>query len=154
MTNALIERLRNLSPSAWRANPPATEEAIAKLEKGHELQLPADHRELLLYSDGGSLSDEILFHLQSVKQMSAQNADEELQESVPELFAIGDDGGGALYMYDRTGALGHGAYAVYLVPLSSLDAASSWFCGATFGEVINAVLDGKNFRKGPRLGPR
>lgn len=152
MKNPLIDRLRALPPSSWTPEPPASEAEIAELETSYGLQLPADHRELLLYSNGGTLVEAIQCHLLSVEEMHAQNADEVLEERVPELFAFGDDGAGSLYFYDRTGGLGRGAYAVYLLPLGRLKPASAWFCGATFGEMIAAVLAGKNFRDGDTLG--
>ena len=151
-TNALVDRVRALPTENWRPNPPAPLAAIENFEREHGFRIPEDHRALLICSDGGGLGVRSTLHLNSLQRMAALNSDEEIQEALPNLFSIGDDGGGCLYMYDRTGYLGHGAFAVYLVPLSSLDAVFSWYCAPTFAELVEGILAGRSYSSGRRLG--
>src|SRR4051812_29601482 len=112
--DTLVETLGSLPPSKWSARGPGDSKALAHLESEFRVRLPEDLRQLLLYSDGGSLEGpKIELNLESIAGMFGQNSDERFQQGLPGMFVIGDDGVGGVYFYDPEGRLGHGKNALF-----------------------------------------
>jgi hypothetical protein len=86
----------------WNAHPPATEEMIRDAERKFGVaRFPPDYRELLLFSNGGSLegfaTPVILYNLRRVLALFREH---DLYEEIPDSIIFGGDGGGTVYAYD------------------------------------------------------
>ena len=144
----LVETLRSLPPFVWSAQPPADPNELAKVEEQFGVRLPEDYRELLLYSDGGTVEGpKIEMNFESIEGLYGQNDDERFSEGLPGMFVIGDDGFGGIFFYDPEGRLGHGAYALFDVKLGVLGFDDAVFAAATLTEAVTLVLGGADFRK-------
>jgi hypothetical protein len=125
---------------------PASDPQIQELEAEWRVSLPAEHRALLLLSDGASIhAGGAVLNLGSVEDMDAWNDDDVIADSIPDLFVFGDDGGGRFYTYDPGGALGHGSYAVFLVSMGYLDMEAAQCLAADFNTLVERVLDGQSW---------
>ena len=153
MEHALVRRLKELGERDWTAYGPGSEEEVEGLERRYRLRLPDDYRQLLLYSDGGTVSGPSqVLHLEPVRILKGHNADEFFEKNIPGLFVIGDDAGGDAYFYDPSGKLGRGEYALFLVPLGSLRLQDAVFVGSNLAEVVERVLAGEKLYDRPALG--
>ncbi|WP_315094436.1 SMI1/KNR4 family protein [uncultured Cellulomonas sp.] len=159
--SALLSWLESLSPDdwdarpagAWEGSPPADPATLASVEDALGVALPAEHRELLLASDGGELSGpESSVTIAPVDDLVRRNADGRFRDAFPGMVTLGDDGGGALYFYDPQDSLGRGAWAVYWVAWSALGVSWARFAGADLADVLRRVADGVSFFDEPRLG--
>ena len=97
----LMKRMRE---RGWRHGAPATEEAIAHVEKEFDLTFPADYRAYLREAGGGdTTAPEAYTGLLPVKILSLFNRSYKIPWNFPGLFAIGNDGF-LVYVFDyRTG---------------------------------------------------
>jgi hypothetical protein len=153
MESSLISRLRAPSTHKLSTARPATEEELGQVEQEYGVAFPADYRQLVLFSRGlGVRSRGTPIHL-SFDDTSAHLEDESLAARLPAMVVIGDDGGGSVYFYDPRDALGKGAFAVFLVPMSALGFEDAIFAGRSLTEVIEHVLADEDFYRRPRLGP-
>jgi hypothetical protein len=144
----IVDILRSLPPSEWQPLAPGDPNKLAQIEKEFEIRLPDDFRELLLYSDGGSLEGpKIEINVESMDGLVGQNYDERFIERLPGMFVIGDDGVGGVFFYDPEGRLGHGKDALYDVKLGVLGFDDAVFVAPTLMEAIKLVRGGAEFRK-------
>lgn len=141
MEHQLINKLKALSMPTWFSRSAGSLAAIEELEQEYNIRLPEDYRLLLLYSNGGSLGGEAgSFNYESIEDLMWHNLDERFEEHLPGMFVIGDNGGGSVYFYDPENKLGHGSYALFLVPLGALRFDYAVFAGQSLTEVMNGIL--------------
>jgi hypothetical protein len=150
--SSLVETLRTLPRSRWHPREPADPKDVARIEEEFGVRLPEDFRDLLLYSNGGSLKGpKIEMNIESIDGLVSQNDDEEFAAGLPGMFVIGDDGFGGILFYDRDGSLAHGAYALFDVKLGVLGLKHAVLAAASLTEAVSRVLEGADFRK--RIAP-
>lgn len=146
MAHPLVTLLQSLPAFKWSAREPGNLQAIQALEQEFSLQLPQDYQEFILYSNGGEVrGDEAVINLESPEILMGHNLDEAFQEYTPGIFVIGDDAGGCIYFYDPTNQLGHGVYALFLLPLGTLNFEDAIFVGKNLTEVIANIVSGESF---------
>jgi hypothetical protein len=144
----LLDMLRALPPAVWAPLEPGDPDALARIEQRFGVQLPEDYRDLMIYSDGGSLSGPgIEINLELTSGLVPQNLDERFTKELPGMFVIGDDGAGGIFFYDPKNRLGHGNYSLYCVKLGVLSFEYSVFVATTLTEAVPLVLGGAEFRK-------
>lgn len=149
----LVARLRSLSSPEWFPGGRGNVETLENLEREYGLRLPEDYRELMLYANGGGLYEHTTaINLEPLETLMWHNLDERFQTALPGMFVIGDDGGGSVYFYDAKNRLGHGAYAVFLVPLGTLAIRNAIFVGHSITDVINRILKKEDLFAGPPYG--
>jgi hypothetical protein len=85
---------------------PATEEAIAAIEKTLDKQLPSDYRKFLMLTNGGEglVGKNAYVILWSVEELASMNKAYEVEDYVPGLLLFGSDGGGEAYGFDTRNA--------------------------------------------------
>jgi len=123
----------------------ASEESIAEVESVNGIELPADVRDALRFSDGFGIgskgtnmtiygTDELMYHSQ----------EPHIEEWLPGMFVLGTDGEGSLYYADPHNKIARGAFAVYLVPMSDMGIDGSRLIGATLTDAVKAIVAGEN----------
>jgi hypothetical protein len=107
--------MKKMREKGWRPGPPATEEAVARVEKEFDVTFPADYRAFLIAAGGGeTMAPEAYMGLLPVKILSPFNRSYRIPWNFPGLFAIGNDGF-LVYVFDYRG----GAPVVASIGLSS-----------------------------------
>lgn len=152
MTTPLIEALAKLEKRVFSKRSPGDPRVLERVEKNHGLRFPDDFREVMLWTDGLDISyRKSPMNVSKLDHLDTDNMEEEFEAHLPGMFVIGTDGGGSLYFFDPNGALGHGRFAVYLVPQAEIGFDNAIFCGASFTEAIQAVLRDESFFSRRRL---
>lgn len=125
---------------------------IKEIEENYDIKLPEDYKTLLLtYNSVFIKGDNRVIQIMEAEIALGYNEDE-LFEAIPGMFAIGTDGGGALYFYDTKNIFNYGAYSVFLVHMGSLDQSYSRLLATTLTEVIKQILEGQKFFDRPTIG--
>ena len=142
---SIVKRLKQLKPREWNSRTPASLDELKTLEQTLGVRFPEDFRELLLYSDGGSIYGHatplILF---SVEELDVYAREAEYEKDLPGMITIGTDSGDAIFFFDPNNRLNHGTFAVFFVELSALSYVRSAFVGKNISEVITRVLNDGN----------
>ncbi len=100
MTKDIIEILKQ---NNWDANSkPATIDDINQLEDRFIIKIPEDYKQVLMFSNGGSLRGDfqtplIIYHIDEVLVLHEEF---DYYQDVPESLIFGADGGGTIYAYD------------------------------------------------------
>lgn len=145
MEKDIIKIIKNLQANSIKNSlreAPIDYEEIVKIENHYKITLPEDYKKFLLTYGSGSIIGKnrgICFE----SYLFGWNDDEEF--SIPGMFAIGTDMGGAIYYYDTKNELGYGPYALFIVHLGSLSKEYSRFVGYSLKEVIINILNGESF---------
>lgn len=106
----------------------------------------------MLWSDGfGTGFRRTQINVLPLRRLDLLNTQDDVEAYLPDMFVIGNDGGGALYFYDPKNALGKGAYALFLVPQGAIGFDDAMFAGASLTEVVQSVLNNESFFDRPRL---
>lgn len=152
LMSALVDRLQALPPEQLSRRAPVTPEVVARVEQTFDLRFPSDFLDVLAWSNGFGMSyHKTNFSVRRLETLESDNLDDQYEENIPGMFVLGTDGGGAIYFFDPRGALGHGEFAVFLVPQSELGFKDAMLVGSTFTEALHAALDGEDFFRRPRL---
>jgi hypothetical protein len=131
---------------------PGDAQRLARLEQEHGVSFPDDFRDVMLWSDGfGNGFRKTQINVLPLRRLGLLNTQEDVETYLSGMFAIGDDGGGALYFYDPKNALGRGTYAVFLVPQGEIGFDDAMFAGASLTDVVESVLNDESFFGRPRL---
>jgi hypothetical protein len=127
MSDSLIRERR------WVANPPAPEASIAALAAWWPHQLPRAYLGVLRESDGGhgefNGTHLTYARLWSAANVVRNNSDYQVQQWVPGLLAIGDNGGCDVAMFD---ARGDHPWPVLSVPFAPMEMASAVVVAESF----------------------
>lgn len=125
---------------------------MAAVEAAWGASLPGDYRALLVAAGGGWLYGfTTRLELFPVDELGWKGREEHLTGGVPGAFAIGTDGSDSVFLYDPTGALGRGAWALFLVELGAPGPGEGKYLGASLGEVVGAILDDESLWSRPTL---
>jgi hypothetical protein len=154
MTNPLVKVLEQALRDKVLVgkHPPGDAQRLARLEKDHGVRFPADFRDVMLWSDGfGTGFRKTQVNVLPMKRLGVLNRQDDAETYLPRMFVIGSDGGGALYFYDPTNALGRGAYAIFLVPQGEIGFDDAMFAGPSLTDVVRSVLNNESFFDRPRL---
>jgi SMI1 / KNR4 family (SUKH-1) len=90
-----------VDPHAFRANPPATNEAIKSLIAALPKRLPDEYIAFLARSNGGQgFVGERFVSLWKAEELITRNRGYKVTEFFPDFFFIGSDGGGEAYAFD------------------------------------------------------
>jgi hypothetical protein len=131
---------------------PGDAQRLVRLEKEHGVRFPDDFRDVMLWSDGfGNGFRKTQINVLPLRKLGLINTQDDVETHLPNMFVIGNDGGGALYFYDPSNALGKGAYAVFLVPQGEIGFDDATFAGASLTDVVQSVLNDESFLDRPRL---
>jgi hypothetical protein len=131
---------------------PADAKQLARLEKEFGVRFPDDFRDVMLWSNGfGNGFRRTQINVFTIRELGLLNTQDDVVTYLPDMFVIGNDGGGALYFYDPKNALGKGAYAIFLVPQGEIGFDDAMFAGASLTDVVRAVLNNESFFDRPRL---
>lgn len=85
--------LKRMLARGWRPGGPATEDAVARVEKEFDVTFPADYRAYLKAAGGGeTTAPEAYTGLLPVRILSLFNRSYRIPWNFPGLFAIGNDG--------------------------------------------------------------
>ena len=107
--------------SAFNAEPPANEAALAEFERASGFKLPADYAAFVRFADGGEGiigrkgAYAIFWRIEDILQL---NDAYEVAEYAPSLLLFGSNGGGEAFAFDRASTQGR----VVQVPFVGLDA--------------------------------
>ncbi len=94
ITELLIE-------NGWLKNPPGKKEDIEKLEGGFNVNLPNDFKQILMFSNGGTLEGyQTAINIFHSDEILALYKEFDLYEDIPQSLIFGGDGGGIFYCYD------------------------------------------------------
>jgi hypothetical protein len=141
-----------LPTSQWWPNAPATPAELQALQDKYRIELPADYRELLLFSSGGGVyGDPSKLNLETAAELLWHNEDPRFAQHLPGMFVIGDDNGDCVVFYDPANRLGYGPYALYLMDLGQPGLANCRYLAPELRALIEAVLGGESLRDRPRL---
>lgn len=152
MPSPLVDRLSALERGVLSRRRPGDPAVLARVERNHGLRFPDDFRDVMLWSDGFDISHRrSAMNVATLEHLDTDNMEEDFIAELPGMFVIGTDSGGSLYFVDPPGALGRGAFAVYLVPQAEIGFDRAIFCGASFTEAVDAVIDNESFFSRPRL---
>ena len=88
-------------PDSAVINSPATPEALRLVERKLNVNLPSDLSDFLLSADGMSAPESILLY--STQDLEERNRTFEVNAYAKGYIAIGDDGGGHLFLMDLSG---------------------------------------------------
>jgi hypothetical protein len=137
--------LKKLKPREWNRWAPVSKEELKALEQSLGLQLPTDFRELLLYSNGGSIYGHVTpLVLFSVEEIDVYIREAEYEKYLPGMMTIGTDSGDAIFALDPYNRLERGAFAVYLADLGALCLTRLAYVGQNITELIRRVLNDEN----------
>src|SRR5262249_17407096 len=93
--------------------------------------------------------------LETMNGLVNQNDDETIEEALPGMFIIGDDGTGGLFFYDPKNKLGKGEYGLFCVKMGVMSFEYSVYVAATLTEAFRLVRGRAESRKraeGKRIG--
>jgi hypothetical protein len=142
---SIVEHLKQLKAREWNPRAPASLDELKSLEQSLGVQFPADFRELLLYSDGGSIYGHttrlILF---SVDELDVYVREAEYEKDLPGMITIGTDSGDAIFFFDPYNRLERGAFAVFIADLGALSLKRFACVGQSITEVITRLLNNEN----------
>jgi hypothetical protein len=142
-----------LSAHRWEDWPPADPAVLAKTEAALGVRFPADYRELVLATNGGTLTGPAeAITLWGVDELVDRNADELYAEALPEMLVVGENGGGGIYFYDPRNRIGRGTWALYWVALGAASLRTAKYAGADLREVFERVVGGVLFFDEPAIG--
>jgi hypothetical protein len=150
---SLVERLKQLPTSEVEHRPPASDEEIDEIEEVTGFKLPADLRELLVWSNGVSIrSSKTGLSMFDAYDLAYTASEPHFDEDLPGMLILGSDNGGAVFYADPNNQIGRGAWAVYLVRMSEAGIPHSMFVGKSFTEAIETLLAQTDIYKRPELG--
>lgn len=88
----------NMSPlhNIFTANPPANEHEILLIEQTMAIHLPEEYKNVLKESNGFSLMNGVLIY--GTEEIMERNETWEVKEYAKGYLAIGDDGGGMVFL--------------------------------------------------------
>ncbi len=120
------------------ARPGAAIDAIERLEARIQRRLPDDDTAFLLLSNGGEgRLEKGYVSLWSIQEIAELNEEYRIQTYLPEVVAIGTDGGGVCYALDYATS---DRPSLITVPLGDLDAHSVTRLGRGFLEGISTLM--------------
>ena len=138
---ALLEPHRK---TAWYPRGPVSEAEVAAAEATLGHRFPEDHRQLLREAGGGSVyGPESRLVMFPVHHLSRFNPDPERYPDLARMLIFGDDQGGYLYFYDPEDLLGHGAWAISAVPMSSPSRARAVPVARDLRHLVDRILAGE-----------
>jgi len=150
----LVKRLLSLSEEDFHHGLARPREELDELERELGVPCPDDYRAVLLELGSCAIAGpRMRLNVDLTEDAILSLTDDVLNERMPGIVLIGNDGGDYGYYYDPAGRLGHGAFALYFVEMGTLTFEDSHFVAPTLTEAIERVLGGENFRELPRLGP-
>ena len=142
-----------LAAHRWEDWPPADPAVHAPAAAALGVRFPVDYRELMLVTDGGTLIGPAeAITLWGVDELADRNADELYAEALPEMLAVGENGGGGIYFYDPLDRIGRGAWALYWVSLGAASLRTAKYAGADLRGVCERVVGGVLFFDEPAVG--
>lgn len=131
-----------LQKNAWRPNKIVLPEEIAGLEKKFGIRLPQDYKDILLFSNGGSLygfrTPLIIF---SIREVLALYREHDLYTDIPDTLIFGGDGGGTLYVYDLRVKNEQGKYPVFFVREDEIGYDASIYDAPDLTSIIRTIID-------------
>jgi hypothetical protein len=146
MSTDLIKKLIKLPTQTFLRNEGADEQSIIEIEKAIDHKLPEDFRELLIHSDGGSIQGKhTTFNYEPSEYLIGHNLSEFFNQNIPDMFVIGDDGGGCIYFYDPLNILKNGSWSLYYASMGALTLNESIFLSKNLTDAINKILAGESF---------
>jgi SMI1/KNR4 family protein SUKH-1 len=149
---SVVDVLQALDAMTWSRHPGATEHSIRGVERRFNIRLPADYRELLRHFDGGGLTGRgTSVNFAPIAGLIEHNIDPRFRDHLQGMFVIGDDGEGAVYFLDPSGALGYGGNTIFHVPLGDLKIANSRFAAANVSDLVKGSLRGEDIYSRPKL---
>ncbi len=152
MASPIVDRLSALERGVLSPRRPGDPRVLERVERNHGLRFPDDFRDVMLWSNGFDISHRrSAMNVESLEHLDTDNMEDDFAAALPGMFVIGTDSGGSLYFFDPDNALGRGRFAVYLVPQAEIGLARAMFCGASFTEAVDAVIDNVSFFTRPRL---
>ncbi|MEO8679067.1 MAG: SMI1/KNR4 family protein [Vicinamibacterales bacterium] len=142
----LIDRLRARPDTEWVPREGARPDDLVRLEHRLGGPLSAEHRALLVASDGGELygrASALILH--DVDRLVANLSDDAFTQYLPHQLVIGEDGGGHVFFVDPAAAQGAAGQPVSFVPLGALSLRSAVPVGDSLADVVDAILRGDRF---------
>jgi hypothetical protein len=135
-----MEPLINRAAAEWHKQPGAELATIHAVERATQKVFPDDYTSFLVWSNGGEgYLGTLYLSLWDVETIVQLNNDYQIVTYLPELLAIGTDGGGLCYALDFTGALDNPSFI--RVPLGDLDRSSVEVVGTSFRDGIEQLLN-------------
>lgn len=129
----------SLLGTTWHRNPPGSALQLAHAEQATGRRLPDDYREMMLWSNGGEgRVGQSYLSLWSVGELATLNASYSIARWLPQVLAIGSDGGDECFGIEFAGERG-GPVGYIWVPFGDLSRESIRTAGRTLAESV-AVL--------------
>lgn len=146
MPTNIIEKLSGLSSTQFWRNETATEEMITDIDFKFNLKFPEDYKQLLLYSNGGTVQgSKSTFNYEPAEYLVGHNLSEFFTQQIPDMIVIGDDGGGCIYYYDPKNKLEKGEWALFYASMGALFFKESVYLSPSVTELIDKILSGEHF---------
>ncbi len=144
----IIQLLEIHGEDEWFSGGKGSPRTVEKLEHKLNVNLPEDYRQLLAFSNGGSIiGSHSAIHLEDVEGVILQSTDPWYMQNLPGMVIIGDDGGGKVYFLDPLNRLEHGRDCVYLVPMSSIGVEGAVKVGDNLLDAVRRLYGGENFSR-------
>ena len=134
--------LELLKQNGWNPRRPTPTEEIEKLKIAFVVDLPRDYEEVMLNSNGCSLSSfQAPLIIWSTIEVLALFREHDLYEHIPETLIFGGDGGGTLYCYDLRTKNSEGAYDVILVKEDEAVYERIFFRTSSLSELVQDIVN-------------